>query len=208
MFYCYKVEAVKTGTLNNEEKYTLNTKYGDIEIVDELNTDNYTKFDKIDDYDIYINLNGDKIIAYNKKETITESLDRDKSDDKDIEILNEDKVDSDIENIKNTYNVEKVAFAISDNAIIIKGNKEELEKIAKEYENKYKISMISDNLLFMEITNDIQLEEGIELDDDTILNNLDDNTLKNLASKSNVQLSGKESKDELKGIIKAELSKK
>lgn len=200
-----KIEAVPIGKLNNDEDYTLNTKYGNIQIVDELNTNNYTKFDTIDDYDIYINLKGDNIIAYNKK-TINESLDREQEDN--IEILNEDTIDQDINNIKNNYNIDKATYATSDNAIIIKGNKEELEKIFNEYKNKYNASMISDNLLFLEVSNNIQLEEDVELSDDDILNNLDDNTLKNLASKSNVKLSGQESKDELKGIIKSELSKK
>ena len=200
-----KVEAVPVGKLNNDEDYTLNTKYGNIQIVDELNTNNYTKFDTVDDYDIYINLKGDNIIAYNKK-TINESLDREQEDN--IEILNEDTIDQDINNIKNNYNIDKVTYANSDNAIIIKGNKEELEKIFNEYKNKYNASMISDNLLFLEVSNNIQLEENVELSDDDILNNLDDNTLRNLASKSSVKLSGQESKDELKGIIKSELSKK
>lgn len=200
-----KIEAVPIGKLNNDEDYTLNTKYGNIQIVDELNTNNYTKFDTIDDYDIYINLKGDNIIAYNKK-TINESLDREQGDN--IEILNEDTIDQDINDIKNNYNIDKATYATSDNAIIIKGNKEELEKIFNEYKNKYNASMISDNLLFLEVSNNIQLEEDVELSDDDILNNLDDNTLKNLASKSNVKLSGQESKDELKGIIKSELSKK
>ena len=200
-----KVEAVPVGKLNNDEDYTLNTKYGNIQIVDELNTNNYTKFDTIDDYDIYINLKGDNIIAYNKK-TINESLDREQEDN--IEILNEDTINQDINDIENNYNIDKATYATSDNAIIIKGNKEELEKIFNEYKNKYNASMISDNLLFLEVSNNIQLEEDVELSDDDILNNLDDNTLKNLASKSNVKLSGQESKDELKGIIRGALNKK
>ena len=71
-------------------------------------------------------------------------------------------------------------------------------------EPEVKPEKATDNVLFLLVD-----DYNIELDeDDDLLNHLDDNTIKDIASKTGTKLSGSESKDELKGIIKGALNSK
>lgn len=185
---------IKKSTVKTENENITNTiltpKYGEIKIVSNVNADEYSYFDTFNGYDLFINNNGDDTVAINP-ETLNE---------------NDCNVEDEVKNILNKYNVSTVKYDDVESAIIIKANnsyESEIDKIKSDYENNsnYKPEKITDKVLFLHCVNSKTM-----LEDDDILNKLDDSTVKELASKSGAKLSGSESKDELKGIIKGALS--
>ena len=165
--------------------------YGKIKVVNTIDYDKYSYFDTVDNYDLFISETADDTLAIKAE-----------SD----EITNTDKITNDVEKIKNNYNVDIVKYDEVMSTIIVKvlENKTDvLINIENDFkEDKfYNIKKVTPQVLFLEITNiDIQLE------DDDLLGKLDDNSIKELAKKTGASLSGSESKDELKGIIKGALS--
>lgn len=185
------ITLIKRESINSVDDPVLHTTlYGDIKKTNTINDDEYTYFDSFEDYDLFVNVNGDTLA-------------------KKVENLQEDSlnyIEKDIENIQNKYNVETVKYDDTTPAIIIKvseNNTNILNRISNDYkDNKnYNIKLITPQVLFLEIK-----DVNIQLEDDDLLNKLDDNSIKDLAKKTGATLSGSESKDELKGIIKGALS--
>ena len=200
------IQFIRKESINTDEDPILHTTlYGDIKKVNSIDSNKYTYFDTFDGYDLFIDNNADTTVAV-KAECLNEA----KDDSEDEKNKDDSIIEKDIKNIQNKYSdIDTINYIESDNTIIIKavlGHEDVLDKIEQEYENNnnYKINRITPSVLFLEIVNgDIQLEA-----DDDLLNHLDDNTIKDLASKTGTKLSGSESKDELKGIIRGALNKK
>lgn len=167
--------------------------YGQIKIGQNVDLSQYTYFDTIDGYDLFVNENGEDTIAI-KAESISEDT-------------NTNFIDTEIKNIQNKYNVSTVKFDEGTSSIIVqakKDNESVIDEICKEYKNKpnYDVSRATNWAVFIGVPS---IETKLE--DDDLLNKLDDQSIKSLASKTGTKLSGSESKDELKGIIKGALSK-
>ena len=78
-----------------------------------------------------------------------------------------------------------------------------LDKIEKEFKDDkfYEVKRITPQVLFLEIVDiDIQLEDNSPLD------KLSDQDMKNVITKAGVKLSGTENKERLKGIMQGVLS--
>ena len=178
------------------ELTTLSTPYGEIEIKKELNekeANKFTTFDTIDEYEIYINEDANELVAI----PINQIVDED--------VTNQVNVFTIINNIKDSYpEIETISWAESDASIIIKGNNEILNNIKETYEDTPGLSptLITPNVLFLEVVDStIKLE-----DDNSLIDKLDDNSIKSVSTKVGMKLSGSETKDELKGILKGKLS--
>lgn len=178
------------------ELTTLSTPYGEIEIKKELNekeANKFTTFDTIDEYEIYINEDANELVAI----PINQIVDED--------VTNQVNVFTIINNIKDSYpEIETISWAESDASIIIKGNNEILNNIKETYEDTPGLNptLITPNVLFLEVVDStIKLE-----DDNSLIDKLDDNSIKSVLTKVGMKLSGSETKDELKGILKGKLS--
>ena len=185
------ITLIKRESINSVDDPMLHTKlYGDIKKTNTINYNEYTYFDSFEDYDLFVSVNGDTLA-------------------KKIENLQENSlnyIEKDIETIQNKYDVETIKYDDTTPAIIIKvseNNTDVLNQILNDYKNdkNYNVKLITPQVLFLELT-----QNEIQLEDDDLLNKLDDNSIKDLAKKTGATLSGSESKDELKGIIKGALS--
>ena len=165
--------------------------YGFIKIIDSPSAD-HILFDEFDGYDLFIDSNADEPVAVKKE---------------DIGSSNESNSISDtINEISSKYDVEKVDWIDSELSIIVKASKDVISQICKDYENNsvFKVNPTVDTVLFLELK-----DKSLKLTEDgDVLDALDDNDLKSIASKTGVKLSGSENKDELKGIVKGSLNKK
>ena len=186
-----KISKLETSKAIIDGDKLLTPLYGFVKISDSA-SENHTLFDEFDGYDLFIDNNADEPIAV-KKEDVDASQD-------------ENVITSTINKISSNYNVEKIEWMDSELSIMIKASKEIISQIIKDYENDsiFKVNPTVDTVLFLELK-----DKSLKLTEDgDVLDALDDNDLKSIASKTGVKLSGSENKDELKGIVKGSLNKK
>ena len=169
--------------------------YGKIKIGKSVDPKNYTYFDSIDKYDLFISNDGNDTVAVKSGNNTDTKLENEHAES--INLI--------VNDIQNKYNLDinSVTWSDGENAIMINSkNTEILNNIYNDYINNkdFEPEFITNDILFLNKTGEIQLE------DDDLLNKLDDNSIKDLAKKTGASLSGSESKDELKGIIKGALS--
>lgn len=196
------------------DSYILTPKYGKISIKDTVDLSEFVYFDTVDGYDLFSSETG-KTIAVPEGEDSklmeAEELENNESEQEEDDSKNEQSPNDDITNIENEvklindkYDVNKVEFANSDRAIIIQGNDDVLSDIYADYEanSTYKPILVTNTILFLELIDDsIQLEAtGTD-----VVDKLDDQTLKNVLTKSGIKLTGSENKDTLKGMVKGAL---
>lgn len=188
-----KVESNKE--ILHDEDSIITPLYGKIKVVNSIDPEEYTYFDTIKGYNLFINNNADDTIAI-KEECLKEDVD---SDDNPVTIL--------ITNLVEKYNLDlnMVNWSDADNAIIIKSDDRKiLNDIYNDYINnkEYEPEFVTEDVLFLNKTGDIKLEDNT----DDLIDKLDDGAVKNIASKTGVKLSGTETKDQLKGIIKGAIA--
>lgn len=194
-----KISKVESNELNNNVDPILHTNlYGDINkkfdiSINDVDPTKFSYFDTFDGWALFVDKIGNTF-AVKEENTFLESL-------------TIDNINDEIENIKNKYQIEKIEWVEEgENSIMIKASSDVISNIFNDYKdnNNYKPEKATDNVLFLLVD-----DYNIELDeDDDLLNHLDDNTIKDIASKTGTKLSGSESKDELKGIIKGALNSK
>lgn len=172
--------------------------YGSFIIKEAINDiEHYTQFDSFNNYNLFISADAKSKIAVEAK-SLTESA----------ELSNTD-IEREVDKIKEKYdNLDTVKYIETDNTIIVKAienHEDVIDKIVTDYSNSkdYIPNKLSSTVLFLDLVKD----DDIQLEDDDVLNQLDDSTIKNLATKTGAKLNGSESKDELKGIIKGSLTK-
>lgn len=188
-----KITKLEASNVLKDNNSIITPLYGKIKIVDTVN-DDYIYFDTIDGYNLFVDIDGDNTIAV-KEESII------------IEAEKIDPIKEDIKKIVNKYelNLNEVNWSNADNAIMIKSdNVDTLNVIYNDYINNkaYYPEFITNDVLFLNKSGDIKLEDGT----DDLLDKLNDGAVKEIASKSGVKLSGSESKDQLKGIIKGAMA--
>ena len=188
-----KVESNKE--ILHDEDSIITPLYGKIKVVNSIDSDEYTYFDTVKGYNLFINNNADDIVAI-KEECLKEDVD---SDNNPVTIL--------ITNLVEKYNLDlnMVNWSDADNAIIIKSDDRKiLNDIYNDYINnkEYEPEFVTEDVLFLNKTGDIKLEDNT----DDLIDKLDDGAVKNIASKTGVKLSGTETKDQLKGIIKGAIA--
>lgn len=188
-----KVESNKE--ILHDEDSIITPLYGKIKVVNSIDSDEYTYFDTIKGYNLFINNNADDIVAI-KEECLKEDVD---SDDNPVTTL--------ITNLVEKYNLDlnMVNWSDADNAIIIKSDDRKiLNDIYNDYINnkEYEPEFVTEDVLFLNKIGDIKLEDNT----DDLIDKLDDGAVKNIASKTGVKLSGTETKDQLKGIIKGAIA--
>ena len=188
-----KVESNKE--ILHDEDSIITPLYGKIKVVNSIDPEEYTYFDTIKGYNLFINNNADDTVAI-KEECLKEDVD---NDDNPITIL--------ITNLVEKYNLDfnMVNWSDADNAIIIKSDDRKiLNDIYNDYINnkEYEPEFVTEDVLFLNKTGDIKLEDNT----DDLIDKLDDGAVKNIASKTGVKLSGTETKDQLKGIIKGAIA--
>lgn len=188
-----KVESNKE--ILHDEDSIITSLYGKIKVVNSIDPEEYTYFDTIKGYNLFINNNADDTVAI-KEECLKEDID---NDDNPITIL--------ITNLVEKYNLDlnMVNWSDADNAIIIKSDDRKiLNDIYNDYINnkEYEPEFVTEDVLFLNKTGDIKLEDNT----DDLIDKLDDGAVKNIASKTGVKLSGTETKDQLKGIIKGAIA--
>lgn len=188
-----KVESNKE--ILHDEDSIITPLYGKIKVVNSIDPEEYTYFDTIKGYNLFINNNADDTVAI-KEECLKEDVD---SDDNPVNIL--------ITNLVEKYNLDlnMVNWSNADNAIIIKSDDRKiLNDIYNDYINnkEYEPEFVTEDVLFLNKTGDIKLEDNT----DDLIDKLDDSAIKNVASKTGVKLSGTETKDQLKGIIKGAIA--
>ena len=185
------ITLIKRESINSIDDPVLHTTlYGDIKKTNTINNDEYTYFDSFEDYDLFVNVNGDTLA-------------------KKVENLQEDSlnyIEKDIENIQNKYDVETVKYDDTTPAIIIKvseNNIDVIQKIANDYKNNnhYKVNIITPQVIFLELT-----QNEIQLEDNTALDKLSDQDMKNVIQKTGIKLNGTENKERLKGIMQGVLA--
>lgn len=179
-----------TESESSQDKNYIETKlYGNIEITDSVD-DDYIGFDTIDGYELFINTEATdlKAVLPIKSESIqNENLD----------------IDDEIIAIKNNYNIKFITFSESDQSIIVKGDKDELLKIKSNYEDNKFLNpvLMTDDILFLDIK-----DSDIKLEDNTALDKLSDQDMKNIIQKAGIKLAGTENRERLKGIMQGALS--
>lgn len=188
-----KVESNKE--ILHDEDSIITPLYGKIKVVNSIDPEEYTYFDTIKGYNLFINNNADDTVAI-KEECLKEDVD---SDDNPVTIL--------ITNLVEKYNLDlnMVNWSDADNAIIIKSDDRKiLNDIYNDYINnkEYEPEFVTEDVLFLNKIGDIKLEDNT----DDLIDKLDDGAVKNIASKTGVKLSGTETKDQLKGIIKGAIA--
>lgn len=188
-----KVESNKE--ILHDEDSIITSLYGKIKVVNSIDPEEYTYFDTIKGYNLFINNNADDTVAI-KEECLKEDID---NDDNPVTIL--------ITNLVDKYNLDlnMVNWSDADNAIIIKSDDRKiLNDIYNDYINnkEYEPEFVTEDVLFLNKTGDIKLEDNT----DDLIDKLDDGAVKNIASKTGVKLSGTETKDQLKGIIKGAIA--
>ena len=188
-----KVESNKE--ILHDEDSIITSLYGKIKVVNSIDPEEYTYFDTIKGYNLFIIYNADDTVAI-KEECLKEDID---NDDNPVTIL--------ITNLVDKYNLDlnMVNWSDADNAIIIKSDDRKiLNDIYNDYINnkEYEPEFVTEDVLFLNKTGDIKLEDNT----DDLIDKLDDGAVKNIASKTGVKLSGTETKDQLKGIIKGAIA--
>lgn len=188
-----KVESNKE--ILHDEDSIITPLYGKIKVVNSIDPEEYTYFDTIKGYNLFINNNADDTVAI-KEECLKEDVN---SDDNPVTIL--------ITNLVEKYNLDlnMVNWSDADNAIIIKSDDRKiLNDIYNDYINnkEYEPEFVTEDVLFLNKIGDIKLEDNT----DDLIDKLDDGAVKNIASKTGVKLSGTETKDQLKGIIKGAIA--
>lgn len=169
--------------------------YGKIKVVSHINPDEYTYFDTIKNYNLFIDNTGENVVAI-KEESLKETS-----------TLNKNPINTLITDLVERYklNFNMVNWSDADNAIMIKSDDRKiLNDIYNDYINnkEYEPEFVTEDVLFLNKTGDIKLEDNT----DDLIDKLDDNAIKNVASKTGVKLSGTETKDQLKGIIKGAIA--
>lgn len=191
----YQKENINSNSLDPMIHTTL---YGDINkkldiSINDVDPTKYSYFDTFDGWALFVDNEGNTF-GVKEESAILESL-------------TIDDINNEIENIKSKYQIDKIEWVEEgENSIMIKASSENISKIFDDYKNNtnYKPEKATDNVLFLLVD-----DYNVELDeDDDLLNHLDDNTIKDIASKTGTKLSGSESKDELKGIIKGAINAK
>lgn len=187
------VKLESTKVIQSEDSI-LTSLYGKIQIVPNIDEDKFTYFDSLDGFDLFVDETGENTVAIK-----AESLEEDAN--------NESVIYSEIEKIKDKYqDIDTIKYDELESSIIIKvaeGFEDTINKIHEEYKNNksFDSQKVTSRVLFLKVP-----ESEMQLEDDDILNHLDDATIKNLASKTGTKLTGSESKDELKGIVKGALN--
>lgn len=170
--------------------------YGSIKIIENIDYNNYSCFDSYNGYKLFISQDANNLYAI--KENIEKTIDK--------ENISKPDISKDCELIEQKYNVDKVKYDDTMNSIIVKVLEDkvsELDKIESDFkDNKfYEVKRITPQVLFLELKNvDIQLE------DDSPLDKISDQDMKNIITKAGVKLNGTENKDRLKGIMQGVLS--
>lgn len=188
-----KVES--SNEILHDEDSIITPLYGKIKVVKSINPDEYTYFDSIKGYNLFINNNADDTVAV-KEECLTEDVE-----------TKDDPISSFITSLVEKYKLDfnMVNWSDADNAIIIKSDDRKiLNDIYNDYINSkdYEPEFVTDDVLFLNKIEDIKLEDGT----DDLIDKLDDGSVKSIASKTGVKLSGNETKDQLKGIIKGAIA--
>lgn len=170
------------------------TLYGVIDIVDTINTDEYSWFDEVLGYDLFVNNNTSETVAVNV-ENLHEDVNK-----------KEDLISSTIDNINAKYEVSTVKYDDVETSIIVKvseDNESVIDDIEKEYkDNKmFEIQKITSRVLFLKV-----LDIETQLEDNSAIDRLSDQDIKNVITKAGVKLSGTENKERLKGIMQGVLS--
>ena len=165
--------------------------YGQIKVVENINSDEYTQFDSVDGYDLFISETAENTLAM--KAESEESSDT-------------DKLAHDIETIQSNYDVDIVKYDDTSSTIIIKvlENKTDvLDKIENNFkeDKTYEIKRITPQVLFLELTN-----INIQLEDDNVLNKLNDDAVKKIATDLGADNNDTKNKDSAIGFIKGKLS--
>lgn len=179
----------------HDEDSILTTLYGKIPVVTSFDSNNYTYFDTIDGYNLFISNDANNTIAVKEELMLDE------------DIVSKESIDSIIAKLIEQYQLDTntINWSDTDNAIIIKSeDKDVLNNIYNDYkDNKdYKPEFVTENVLFLNKIDGIKLEDNT----DDIIDKLDDASVKDVASKTGVKLSGNETKDQLKGIIKGAIA--
>lgn len=188
-----KITKLETSDVLKDNDSIITPLYGKIKIANTVD-DNYVYFDTVDGYNLFVDIDGNNTIAIKEESTI-------------LETENADPIKEDIKKITDKYelNLNEVNWSNADNAIMIKSdNLDTLNIIYNDYINSkvYNPEFITNDVLFLNKSGDIKLEDGT----DDLLDKLNDGAVKEIASKSGVKLSGSESKDQLKGIIKGAIA--
>ena len=173
-----------------EDNVLMTDTYGQIHIVDSINTDEYASFDTFENYELFVNLDGE-IVAI-----LLDKLKENNNNLKYEKIINDISVKYD--------NLKLIKYDETENAIIIQVDKENiniLDDIEKEYKNTLQTERITAEVLFLTLA-----DEEIQLEDNSPLDKLSDQDMKNVITKAGVKLSGSENKERLKGIMQGVLS--
>ena len=179
----------------HDEDSIITPLYGKIKVVSYINPDEYTYFDTIKNYNLFIDNTGENTVAI-KEESLKETS-----------TLNKNPINTLITDLVERYklNFNMVNWSDADNAIMIKSDDRKiLNDIYNDYINnkEYEPEFVTEDVLFLNKTGDIKLEDNT----DDLIDKLDDSAIKNVASKTGVKLSGTETKDQLKGIIKGAIA--
>ena len=186
-----KFDKIITEEIIHDDDSILTPLYGKIKVVDNVDCNKYTYFDTVDGYDLFVSETADDTLAVKAESE---------------EATTEDKLVKDVQNIQNNYDVDLVKYDGVMSTVIIKvlENKTDvLDKIEEEFKDDkfYEVKRITPQVLFLEIVDiDIQLEDNSPLD------KLSDQDMKNVITKAGVKLSGTENKERLKGIMQGVLS--
>lgn len=186
-----KFDKIITEEIIHDDDSILTPLYGKIKVVDNVDCNKYTYFDTVEGYDLFVSETADDTLAVKAESE---------------EATTEDKLVKDVQNIQNNYDVDLVKYDGVMSTIIIKvlENKTDvLDKIEKEFKDDkfYEVKRITPQVLFLEIVDiDIQLEDNSPLD------KLSDQDMKNVITKAGVKLNGTENKERLKGIMQGVLS--
>jgi hypothetical protein len=182
---------IKTEEIIHDDDSILTSLYGKIKTTDKVDCNKYTYFDTVDGYDLFVSETADDTLAVKAESE---------------ETTDNDKIFKDIEYIKSNYDIDLVKYDDIMSTVIIKvleNNTAVLDEIEKKFnEDKYyEIKRITPQVLFLEIVDvDIQLEDNSPLD------KLSDQDMKNVITKAGVKLTGSENKERLKGIMQGVLS--
>lgn len=190
-----KKSITETSKLLKDGDSIITPLYGKIKVVNNIDYNNFTYFDSIEGYDLFINNDGDNTVAM-KTEDLNET-NNEQSIDRIIETV--------IDEINRLYNVDKIEWMDSENAIVIKADKDTILKIKTVYVDNtvFNPIQITPNVLFLELKNkEIELDE---LEEDA-LDKLSDQDMKNVITKAGIKLSGTENKERLKGIMQGVIS--
>ena len=178
--------------LHNEDSI-ITPLYGKIKVVSYINPDEYTYFDTIKNYNLFIDNTGENTVAI-KEESLKETS-----------TLNKTPINTLITDLVERYklNFNMVNWSDADNAIMIKSDDRKiLNDIYNDYINnkEYEPEFITDDVLFLNKLEDIKLE------DNTALDKLSDQDMKNVIQKTGIKLNGTENRERLKGMIQGVLS--